>query len=112
MSGRPKGAGNTVKAILTVNSWYSVAENRKFAESNTRSVVLRAVRTANPEMRIGASVLKHVEDEIGLKRCRGNARSASARKDRAVVIAQELLAVMRGLGMTASAELLDIVRHK
>ena len=112
MSGRPKGAGNTVKAILTVNAWYNVADNRKFAESNTRSVVLRAVRAANPDMRIGASVLMHVEEQVGLKRCRGNAKYANARKDRAVVIARELLAVIQNLGMTASTELLDIAKHK
>jgi len=107
-----KGAGSTIKAILTVNAWYHVAENRKFAETNTRSVVLRAVRIAHPEMRVGPSVLKHVEDEIGLKRCRGNAQNAAARKDRAVVIAQELGRLLENLGMKVSEELTDIIKRK
>lgn len=93
--------------ITAVLGW--LTPRKDVLKNHTRKEVARIIES-DLGIKVNLIRLAEMEEAVGVKRVRGNA--GGYRKDRAVVLATELIRVQEALGMEISDDLRDISERK
>jgi len=96
-----------MKQITTVMGW--LMPRKEMLKQHTRKDLMRMIE-AETGVHVNLTRLAEMEESVGVVRERGN--MGGYRKDRAVVLALELIRVQEALGMEISDDLRDISERK
>lgn len=110
----PQMSGNRKTPVrLSIADQYRVMQwvdaHKSTATMRTLSQAGRAIK-AELGIEVGNQSLSNIEKAVGIERTRGG--TPCNRKDRSVVIAQELVRLMKQLGVVPSDDLKDISEYK
>jgi len=84
-----------------------IESHRDVMTDHTQAQVMRMLKT-DLNVAVSVSTLGNIEKAMGIVRVRGGVAGSPARKDRAIVIANELVRLMKECGMVPSLDLVDV----